>query len=149
VAVLYLDIERFKEVNHLHGRAIGDRLLQAVGSRFTWACNEAAMVSRVGGDKFACAMVGLPSAAHLEPKARRILAAVSEPLKIGPFDFSLLPSIGIVFCSHGDTDANTMLQWATLAMYRARHEKTGYAFNNYQNYSAPQPLFRFGARDPS
>ena len=83
LAVLYLDLDGFKEINDTYGHDVGDELLRIVAARLTRAVRAEDMVSRLGGDEFACLLAGVPSRARLIHLARKLLDAVVAPCKLG------------------------------------------------------------------
>jgi diguanylate cyclase len=130
LALLYFDLDDFKPINDMHGHDTGDALLKIVATRLARAVRAGDMVSRVGGDEFACLVGRLPNRQQLSRLAGKLLDAVAAPAQIGALMLSVRPSIGIV-TSDGDGDgasADALLKNADAAMYRAKREKTGYAF---------------------
>jgi diguanylate cyclase (GGDEF)-like protein len=129
LAVLYLDLDGFKPLNDTHGHDAGDELLRIVAARLTHAVRAEDMVSRVGGDEFACMLTGLPQREQVRYVACKLFDAVSAPLKIGALEFSVRASIGIATCPTDGTTADSLLKCADAAMYRAKREGTGYTFS--------------------
>ena len=133
VAVLFLDLDRFKIVNDTLGHAIGDKLLTCVAQRLRDCVREGDTVARLGGDEF----VILLSSPHEQKQgfamfAERILATLSRPVKISGRELFTTTSIGIaVFPVDGRT-VGTLLQKADLAMYAAKD----LGRNTYQFFSA-------------
>jgi diguanylate cyclase len=128
LAVLYIDLDGFKNINDDHGHDAGDELLRIVAARLTRAVRADDMVGRLGGDEFACLIGGLPSREQLGKLARKLFLAVSSPLQIDKLRLSVRPSIGIAMCpSDGDT-SDALLKHADAAMYRSKRHQTGYAF---------------------
>jgi diguanylate cyclase (GGDEF)-like protein len=127
-AVLYLDLDGFKPINDTHGHTIGDELLRIVAARLSQAVRAEDMVSRVGGDEFACLMADLRDREQLSRLAVKLVDAVSAPLMIGRLKLSVRPSIGIAVCPNDGTTADALLEKADAAMYRAKRHRTGYAF---------------------
>ena len=128
LALLYLDLDGFKSINDEHGPSAGDELLLIITARLARAVRAEDMVSRMGDDEFACVFAGTPSRVQLIHLACKLFDVVSAPLKIGPVEFSVRPSIGIAKgCVDGAT-AETLLKSADAAMCRAKRHQTGYAF---------------------
>jgi diguanylate cyclase (GGDEF)-like protein/PAS domain S-box-containing protein len=130
LAVLYLDVDRFKHINDSLGHAIGDRLLQSVAERLRRCVRTSDTVSRQGGDEFV-----VLSGEILHPQdaaicAEKILQAVSEPHTIDRHDVYVTASIGIVVYPEDGADADTLLKHADFAMYQAKDSGR----NNYQFY---------------
>jgi diguanylate cyclase len=99
-----------------------------VAARLTRAVRAGDMVCRMGGDEFACLLDRLPNREQLSHLACKLLDAVAAPVQIGALMFSVRPSIGIVACPTEGASADTLLKRADTAMYRAKRQKTGYAF---------------------
>ena len=127
-AVLYLDLDNFKPINDAYGHGAGDELLRIVAARLRRAVRAEDLVSRMGGDEFACVLGGLPGHEQLCLMACKLLDAVSAPLYIGNLALSVRPSIGIAICPTDGASAELLLNNADAAMYRAKRQKIGYAF---------------------
>ena len=128
LAVLFLDVDRFKHINDSLGHAIGDRLLQSVAQRLLDCVRRSDTVSRQGGDEF---VILLSEVAHPEDaavSAEKILQAMSAPHRIGQHDVHHTMSIGIVTYPDDGTDAETLVRNADFAMYHAKNSGR----NNYQ-----------------
>lgn len=128
LAVLYLDLDGFKQINDSHGHATGDELLRIVAARLTQTLRTGDIVSRLGGDEFACLLRALPSQEQLRHLACKLFDAVSAPVRIGLLKLTVRPSIGIAVCPADGAPAEALLRNADAAMYRAKREQTGYAF---------------------
>jgi diguanylate cyclase (GGDEF)-like protein len=121
VAVLFIDLDGLKDVNDTLGHAMGDRLLQAVASRFAGTLREADTVARLGGDEFVVLADGLSLAAGPEEVAERLLDVLSEPFSLGAsnqIQISITASIGIA-AGLRET-AEDLLRDADIAMYTAK-----------------------------
>jgi diguanylate cyclase (GGDEF)-like protein/PAS domain S-box-containing protein len=131
LAVLCLDLDRFKEVNDLFGHAAGDTVLQAVATRISAVLGERQMIARLGGDEFAILMPGVKS-----PEAAGQLAqAVLEALRATsdkPETNSISTSIGIAICPDDAMDRESLLSHADTALYRAKTDGR----NVYRFYEA-------------
>ena len=128
LAVLYLDLDAFKPINDPHGHEIGDELLRIVAVRLARAVRSADVVSRLGGDEFGCLLAGLDSRVQLSHLVCKLFDAVSAPVKIGELKLTVRPSIGIAMCPGDGATSDALLRNADAAMYRAKRQKTGYAF---------------------
>lgn len=128
LAVLYLDVDGFKLVNDMHGHGVGDRLLKIVAARLTRAVRAEDMVSRIGGDEFACLLTGLSSREQLSHLASKLCAAAALPLTSDKLTHAVRLSIGIALAPSDGTTGEALLQNADAAMYRAKREKLGHAF---------------------
>ena len=125
LALLCLDLDRFKSVNDTLGHPVGDELLKAVAARLR--CNTRGMdtVARLGGDEFAIVLTGIKSLANIETIARRIIAAISAPYEIGKHAVSIGASIGIALAPNDGNTADQLLKNADLALYRAKKKGRG------------------------
>ena len=128
VALLFLDLDHFKRINDTLGHAMGDRLLQAVAARLLGSVRKArigskdseATVARLGGDEFIVALQDIGSHEEITRVAARLLAAVSEPIRLDDHDITVTSSLGIsVYPQDGD-DAEALLKNADAAMYQAK-----------------------------
>jgi diguanylate cyclase len=121
LAVLCLDLDRFKEINDLFGHAAGDAALQAVASRVTGVLDERQMMARLGGDEFAILMAGGANPAAASRLAEKILEAL-RPTSDTPETNSISTSIGIALYPDDATDRETLFSHADTALYRAKTE---------------------------
>jgi diguanylate cyclase (GGDEF)-like protein len=117
LAVLFLDLDRFKVVNDTHGHAIGDKLLQSVADRLKSSVRNTDTVSRLGGDEFVLLLSEVNEDEALELKIEKILAVVSAPYSIAGHELHVGATIGIsIFPQDGD-DSATLIRNADTAMY--------------------------------
>ncbi|PZF89206.1 bifunctional diguanylate cyclase/phosphodiesterase [Micromonospora deserti] len=120
LALLLIDLDRFKNVNDALGHAVGDRLLVEVSVRLTTVVGDD-MVARLGGDEFAIVMTGLTDVAEARGLADRVVRALAEPVPLDGLPLDVGGSIGIaVFPEHGE-DFATLMRHADVAMYDAKH----------------------------
>jgi len=120
VAVMFLDLDRFKDINDTHGHALGDRLLRQIGDRLTTVVGNEGLVARMGGDEFIVLIGHDPTTARLDRLAQRIVAAIDQVIFIDGFEQYVTTSIGVaVYPTDGD-DADTLIKHADVAMYRAK-----------------------------
>ena len=120
IAMLFLDLDRFKNINDSLGHAIGDRLLQSIARRLIACVRRADTVSRQGGDEF---VILLPDVKYIEDTAvaaEKILNAITLPHVIDGHELHVTASIGIVFYPEDGNDAATLLKNADTAMYHAK-----------------------------
>jgi diguanylate cyclase (GGDEF)-like protein/PAS domain S-box-containing protein len=124
LAVLLMDLDRFKEVNDTLGHSYGDRLLAQVGPRLRPLVREVDMVARLGGDEFA---VLLPDVTVSEARAaaERLHAALGTPFVVDGLALDVDVSIGVAVCGGGATDVGTLLRQADIAMYAAKETQDG------------------------
>ena len=123
VAVLLLDIDRFKEVNDALGHEVGDRLLRVAGERVSSAVPRSAVTARLGGDEFGVLLPGTDEAAArlLAMQMRDVLA---RPMMLGGFSVAVDASVGLAVVERGSS-AVTALRWADLAMNAAKQTRVG------------------------
>jgi len=128
LAVMFIDLDRFKAINDTHGHAVGDKVLQAVAQRLSEQIRSGDTICRWGGDEFLYLLVNPQSRDNIERISRKVLDAVSKFLTIDHLALSIEPSIGIaVYPTDGNT-TEELLANADAAMYRAKKTKTGYVF---------------------
>jgi diguanylate cyclase (GGDEF)-like protein/PAS domain S-box-containing protein len=121
VAVLFLDLDRFKHVNDSMGHAAGDSMLKAAGARLRQIVREGDSVARLGGDEFTVVIEDISSSAEAEHVAAKIIAAFEQPLELdNGQEVVISPSIGIsLHPDHGQA-ASDLLKFADTAMYQAK-----------------------------
>ena len=122
VGLLFLDIDRFKQVNDTHGHDAGDELLRLVARRLAGVLRPADTVARLGGDEFVVLCEELDDEHHAVAVAQRVLSAIADaPFAIGGVELRITASVGIALSS-GDADAHpeALLRDADAAMYRAK-----------------------------
>jgi diguanylate cyclase (GGDEF)-like protein len=124
LAVVMLDLDRFKHVNDVLGYAFGDRLLQGVAERLQHVVRPGDVVARLGGDEFALLLPGA-DAALAQGVATRIAAAFEEPLTLDDQRVDLSAGLGIACGPEHATDADTLLSRAEVAMYAAKRRTAG------------------------
>ncbi|PTA46728.1 bifunctional diguanylate cyclase/phosphodiesterase [Micromonospora sp. RP3T] len=121
LALLLLDLDRFKHVNDALGHAVGDRLLVEVSARLIDVVGEHEMVARLGGDEFAIVVPGLTGVEEARERADRVVAALAEPVPLDGLPLDVGGSIGVaLFPEHGE-DFATLMRHADVAMYDAKH----------------------------
>jgi diguanylate cyclase (GGDEF)-like protein len=120
LAVLYIDLDRFKTVNDNLGHGAGDRVLTTVGIRIADAVRPSDSVARLGGDEFAAVLPGLHDASEAVLVAHRLLEAVSVPVPLAGGDLVTTASIGVAYSVDGSETAAELLRRADVAMYRAK-----------------------------
>jgi diguanylate cyclase (GGDEF)-like protein len=127
VALLIMDLDRFKEVNDTFGHHIGDLLLQQLGRRLASVLRASDSIARLGGDEFA---VLLPTATLHDARhiAERLLELLDQPFDLSGLQLEIEASIGIALSPEHGSDADTLLRRADVAMYVAKRGNTGLAF---------------------
>ncbi len=132
VAVLFLDLDRFKDINDSLGHAAGDRLLKAAATRLQATVSAADTVARLGGDEFTVVLEDVEGVSVVEKMARDILLAFASPLEVDDrHDVSITPSLGISLYPDHALVPTDLLKFADTAMYQAKAEGR----NTYQIYN--------------
>jgi diguanylate cyclase (GGDEF)-like protein/PAS domain S-box-containing protein len=132
VAVLFVDMDRFKTINDTLGHEAGDRLLQALAVRFTSSVRDGDTVARFGGDEFVILLDDVGSEKDIGAVAHKVLEALAPPFAIDGQSLYVTASIGVSLYPNDGEDSGTLLKNADIAMYRAKD----LGKNNYQFYSA-------------
>ncbi|RCX24857.1 putative bifunctional diguanylate cyclase/phosphodiesterase [Thioalbus denitrificans] len=142
MALLFVDLDRFKRINDTLGHNIGDLLLKRVAHQISHSVRESDVVgragveelgqiARLGGDEFTVVLSEIKSPEEAAQVARRIQESLVQPMKVGGYEIVITPSIGVaIYPDHGE-DLNTLLKNADVAMYYAKGEGR----NNYQFYT--------------
>ncbi|MCZ4306142.1 EAL domain-containing protein [Zoogloeaceae bacterium G21618-S1] len=128
LAVLFLDLDRFKFVNDTLGHEIGDRLLKTVGRRISHSVRAGDCVARLGGDEFTVVLENLSSTTVAAAVAKKIATDLADPYVVDGHDIFVTASIGIALYPRDGTDLSTLLRHADTAMYRAKHSKHSFVF---------------------
>ena len=132
VAVLFLDLDRFKDINDSLGHAAGDRLLKAAATRLQATVGASDTVARLGGDEFTVVLEDVESLAAVERMAREIITAFSMPLELDDrHDVNITPSLGISLYPDHALVPTDLLKFADTAMYQAKSEGR----NTFQIYN--------------
>ncbi len=129
LACLFVDLNRFKEVNDSFGHSVGDDLLHQLGERLKGTLRENDMLARLGGDEFVVTLLDADSELGAMT-AQRIGARLQEPFQLGPVRAQIGASIGIAVAPNDATDGSDLLRCADLAMYRAKVEGQPFAVYN-------------------
>jgi diguanylate cyclase (GGDEF)-like protein len=129
LAVLYLDLDRFKAVNDTLGHPVGDRLLQAVAKRLTACVRDGDTVARLGGDEFAIAQsparLDCNQPFAVEALSRRLVETIGQPYDIGGHAVSIGVSVGFALAAPGIADVDQLLRLSDMALYVAKREGRG------------------------
>ncbi|WP_305042538.1 putative bifunctional diguanylate cyclase/phosphodiesterase [Geoalkalibacter sp.] len=122
LALLFLDLDRFKDINDTLGHDGGDQLLKAVASRLRGCVRQADTVARHGGDEFVIILHAIHGQGQAEAVAKKILAAFAEPFQISGREVYSSTSVGIALSPADGTDVDTLIRHADAAMYTAKAE---------------------------
>jgi diguanylate cyclase (GGDEF)-like protein len=122
LALFFLDMDRFKNINDTLGHGIGDRVLQEVGRRLTTAVRASDMVARLGGDEFVLLVEDFRDSADLSDIASKILGTFGPTFTVEGQELALSASLGICTFPGDGADAQTLLSNADIAMYRAKEQ---------------------------
>ncbi|MCB6182455.1 EAL domain-containing protein [Leeia sp. TBRC 13508] len=127
-ALLFIDLDRFKNINDTLGHSFGDRLLKHVADRLIGCVGHADTVARIGGDEFVIVLSGLDDAKEAENTALKIMEALTSTFVIDNMDLHITPSIGIALCPDDGSTVDGLMRNADTAMYFAKDSGR----NNYQ-----------------
>ncbi|MFA5243461.1 MAG: PAS domain S-box protein [Sulfuricella sp.] len=131
LAVMFIDMDRFKTINDTLGHAVGDELLIEVAKRLRNSVRESDIVARLGGDEFVVVLTEVEDAAAAERVADKILHTLGQDYSIGGKQLHSTPSIGLAFCPDDGEDGSTLMKNADTAMYHAKSQGR----NNVQFFS--------------
>ena len=136
MAVMYLDLDGFKQINDSLGHDAGDTLLRLVADRLVATVRQEDTVARMGGDEFVIALVELSHAEDAANLVSKAIQAVSQPYRIQGRDVSMTASVGVgIYPVHGE-DVETLMKSADLALYEAKRSGK----NDYRIASAHRPV---------
>ena len=131
LALLFIDLDRFKNINDSLGHSVGDRLLREVSRRFVSCVRQSDTVSRQGGDEFVILLAPTESTEAVANVANQLLSVVAEPYVVDEHELSVTHSIGIIVYPDDATEVDDIMRKADAAMYRAKE----LGRNNYQFYA--------------
>lgn len=132
LAVVFIDLDRFKPINDSYGHLTGDKLLIEVARRIQQDVRPGDTVARLGGDEFIVLLPDLAREDDVVPVVERLMSSLALPYKVDELDLHVTPSIGIALSEGALLDPLNLIQQADLAMYRAKEEGR----NNYQWYTS-------------
>lgn len=122
VAVMILDLDKFKPVNDLHGHATGDKLLKVVAERLMKCAREVDTVARLGGDEFAIVFTNIEDDANIITIADRIIHSIQQPVEIDGNVIQIGTSIGISFFPEDSDTPTELIRMADVALYQAKED---------------------------
>lgn len=131
LAVVFVDLDQFKDINDSMGHHVGDQLLMIIADRLSQCTRESDTVARPGGDEFVLLISNLHGVDGLSHSLQRILETVAQPCNIDPREFVVTCSIGISLFPDDGNDIDTLLKHADNAMYKAKQAGK----NNFQFYT--------------
>lgn len=131
MAVMFVDLDHFKNINDSLGHSIGDELLVAAGKRLEHCVRKSDMVARIGGDEFTIGIIDYDSVSDVIKVAEKVLKTMSRPFQLTDHELIITPSIGIATYNNDHTDVETLLMQADTAMYHAKQSGR----NNFQFFT--------------
>ncbi|MEP7298111.1 MAG: GGDEF domain-containing protein [Burkholderiales bacterium] len=129
VAVMFLDLDHFKNVNDVHGHAAGDIVLTEIAKRLALDARDEDTVCRNGGDEFLYLVMNPQGSDNVKRIAAAVIENLSRPIRVGEQQLTVRPSIGIALYPDGGINGEALIQCADAAMYRAKKIDCGYAFH--------------------
>ena len=132
LALCFIDLDKFKQINDSLGHDVGDQLLQEVARRLRATLRETDTIARLGGDEFVVLLESYKNDDNISHVARKMLQSIGEPMQLGTHTVSVSPSIGIAVYPDDAMDANSLLKHADVAMYHAKD----LGRNNFQFFIA-------------
>lgn len=137
VGVLFLDLDRFKQINDSLGHLAGDQLLKMVTKRLLGCVRAGDTVARLGGDEFAIMVEDAATEEQIVRVAEKILSALREPFVIDQQTLHVTGSLGLAICPISDSDTDALIRDADIAMYHAKDDGR----NQYRIYSADMKAY--------
>ncbi len=132
VAILFLDLDRFKNINDTLGHDVGDGLLIEVARRFQAQCRQSDTVARIGGDEFVFILDDIGNHGNAEVVAGKIMAAIAKPIQVNGHDLHISTSIGIAVYPDDSDNLDGVIKCADTALYQAKDDGR----NSYRLYSS-------------
>ena len=128
LAVLFIDLDRFKEVNDTLGHAVGDELLIAATKRLVGHLRRSDMLARLGGDEFICTIEDVRDVHEVGVVADKLIELLSQPFLIGEYELFVSASVGICLYPNDGDDVDTLVRNADTAMYQAKANGRGCSY---------------------
>ena len=127
-AIMFIDLDKFKNINDTYGHDIGDKVLHTVGERLQACVRDEDTVSRIGGDEFLCLLMEVEEEASVASIADSMVEKCAQPCEIQDLSLIVKPSIGIAIYPRDGTTSEMLIKNADAAMYKAKQGKGGYFF---------------------
>ncbi len=124
IAILYVDLDKFKQINDAHGHLAGDAVLKEVASRLRTLLRESDTVARMGGDEFVVILHDITSKIAVSNVTKKIIDTLAEPIRFHETQFTVMASVGISIYPDDDKQIDALLQKADKAMYQAKKSST-------------------------
>jgi diguanylate cyclase (GGDEF)-like protein len=128
IAVMFLDLDKFKNINDAHGHAVGDIVLRAIADRLLQQVRHEDTVCRNGGDEFLYLLVHPRGKGNIERIADAILHGIAQPVAVGGLQFVVRPSIGVAIYPKDGISGEQLITNADIAMYSAKRNARGLVF---------------------
>ncbi|HVK99535.1 MAG TPA: EAL domain-containing protein [Dongiaceae bacterium] len=141
VAVIFIDLDRFKDINDSLGHAVGDELIRQVSRRLRSLVRDEDTVARLGGDEFIVVLEQIQDPGAVVMVAQKLLAQLQNPLRVGERDLYVTASLGISLFPQDGSDPETLVRNADAAMYRSKAEGRN-SFHFYTEDMTEQALSR-------
>jgi len=119
-ALLFIDLDKFKQINDTHGHLVGDKLLSMAGERISASFRESDVVARFGGDEFLVIVKNTSDVVNIEQIAENLLKKLSRSYFVNNLELTITGSIGITTCPLDGRSSNQLIQHADKAMYEAK-----------------------------
>ncbi|NJL46155.1 MAG: GGDEF domain-containing protein [Leptolyngbyaceae cyanobacterium SM2_3_12] len=128
MAVVFLDIDRYKGINDTFGHAVGDRVLQELAHRIQHCLRNQDTVARWGGDEFTLILNPVESTQAAAQVVERMIASLQSPFEIQGYSLQVRASFGVALFPQASDNPDTLLRYADIALYQAKNEGNGYQF---------------------
>lgn len=128
LAVMFIDLDKFKNINDSFGHDAGDEVLKIVSERLRSSVRGEDTVGRHGGDEFLCLMLEVTNEADVANAAGKMIESIAQPCEFDGLKLTVKPSIGIALYPQDGRSANVLLKNADSAMYKAKQSDKGYCF---------------------
>ncbi len=128
LALMFMDLDKFKSINDVHGHDVGDAVLKAVATRLKENTREDDTISRLGGDEFVYLLAEFADIKNVVLIAEKLSGAIQAPCVLAIGTLTIKASIGIAIYPKDGSSASALLKSADQAMFKAKRSKSGYAF---------------------